>query len=561
MNESLQSVLTALGNAVVNSIWQTGLIWLIVIGYTHLYKRLSPEQLSNISFAALLTGFSAFIATFFMSLFSPDTGLGIVKWMSNIRSIQPVMVYAAIAYMMLLTVPLMKLVSGTQSVYRLRRRGLGKVPGALKIFLLDASQYLSIKRKVSLFTSDLISSPLTVGFLKPVILLPVAMINQLSIEQAQAIILHELAHIRRNDYLQNLITQIILTTLYFNPFARLLAKMQNLEREKSADNWVMQFEYNNCMYAKTLLLLARQNMGKTHKLAVPISGKRSPLLERVEFLLGAGKRKYPSIKSLSFLCTLIAVMFVGSLLNKPGSNDNIGAMLAPTAQPVAGVRFASQLEPTVLPEASPETIPAVITEEGTAPSATCSVPKKTSTAYTGNQGVKNEECVEAEKPAATFVSHLETVIPVLADKEEKEVQEALKATQKIVVELSWSAIDNSLAETVTQEEKQLLKDAYSEKIKTANWDKQADVLRLRYKDINWEKASKKLAGVIADFKVDSIYKEYKNVTQALYGYKKQLEQDSSCQKKEITAVTDLIKQYRIAIQKIDSIRSIKVTEL
>jgi beta-lactamase regulating signal transducer with metallopeptidase domain len=532
-----------------------------VIGYTHLYKRLSPEQLSNISFAALLTGFSAFIATFFMSLFSPDTGLGIVKWMSNIRSIQPVMVYAAIAYMMLLTVPLMKLVSGTQSVYRLRRRGLGKVPGALKIFLLDASQYLSIKRKVSLFTSDLISSPLTVGFLKPVILLPVAMINQLSIEQAQAIILHELAHIRRNDYLQNLITQIILTTLYFNPFARLLAKMQNLEREKSADNWVMQFEYNNCMYAKTLLLLARQNMGKTHKLAVPISGKRSPLLERVEFLLGAGKRKYPSIKSLSFLCTLIAVMFVGSLLNKPGSNDNIGAMLAPTAQPVAGVRFASQLEPTVLPEASPETIPAVITEEGTAPSATCSVPKKTSTAYTGNQGVKNEECVEAEKPAATFVSHLETVIPVLADKEEKEVQEALKATQKIVVELSWSAIDNSLAETVTQEEKQLLKDAYSEKIKTANWDKQADVLRLRYKDINWEKASKKLAGVIADFKVDSIYKEYKNVTQALYGYKKQLEQDSSCQKKEITAVTDLIKQYRIAIQKIDSIRSIKVTEL
>jgi len=561
MNESLQSVLTALGNAVVNSIWQTGLIWLIVIGYTHLYKRLSPEQLSNISFAALLTGFSAFIATFFMSLFSPDTGLGIVKWMNNIRSIQPVMVYAAIAYMMLLTVPLMKLVSGTQSVYRLRRRGLGKVPGALKIFLLDASQYLSIKRKVSLFTSDLISSPLTVGFLKPVILLPVAMINQLSIEQAQAIILHELAHIRRNDYLQNLITQIILTTLYFNPFARLLAKMQNLEREKSADNWVMQFEYNNCMYAKTLLLLARQNMGKTHKLAVPISGKRSPLLERVEFLLGAGKRKYPSIKSLSFLCTLIAVMFVGSLLNKPGSNDNIGAMLAPTAQPVAGVRFASQLEPTVLPEASPETIPAVITEEGTAPSATCSVPKKTSTAYTGNQGVKNEECVEAEKPAATFVSHLETVIPVLADKEEKEVQEALKATQKIVVELSWSAIDNSLAETVTQEEKQLLKDAYSEKIKTANWDKQADVLRLRYKDINWEKASKKLAGVIADFKVDSIYKEYKNVTQALYGYKKQLEQDSSCQKKEITAVTDLIKQYRIAIQKIDSIRSIKVTEL
>lgn len=561
MNESLQSVLTALGNAVINSIWQTGLIWLIVMAYSHLYKRLSPGQLSNISFAALLAGFTAFVATFFMSLFNPHTGSGIVKWMSNIQSIQPVMIYAAIAYMILLLVPLIRLVAGTQSVYRLRRQGLGKVPGALKIFLLDASQYLNIKRKVSIFTSDIISSPLTVGFLKPVILLPVAMINQLSIEQAQAIILHELAHIRRNDYLQNLITQIILTTLYFNPFARLLAKMQNLEREKSADSWVMQFEYNNCMYAKTLLLLARQNVGKSHKLAVPISGRRSPLLERVEFLLGAGKRKYPSIKSLSLLCTLMAVMFVCSLLKKPGANNHISAMLTQTVQPVAGVRFASQPEPLAIPETAPEVIPAVIAEEDTAPSEACATIKKARTPNMLKQDTDNEECVEEEKPAATYVSQFETVIPVLADKEEKNIQEALKATQKIVVELSWSAIDNSLAETVTQEEKQLLKDAYSEKIKTANWDKQADVLRLRYKDINWEKASKKLAGVIADFKVDSIYKEYKNVTQALYGYKKQLEQDSSCQKKEITAVTDLIKQYRIAIQKIDSIRSTRVTEL
>lgn len=561
MNESLQSVLTALGNAVINSVWQTGLIWLFVLGYTRFYKRLSAEHLSNISFAGLLTGFTAFIATFFISLVSPRPVSGIIKWISNIQSSQPIMVYAAIAYMVLLIVPIIKLVSGTQSIYKLRSQGLGKVPGHLKIFLLDTSQYLNIKRKVRIFTSTIISSPLTVGFLRPVILLPVAMVNQLSIEQAQAVILHELAHIRRNDYLQNLITQIILTILYFNPFVRLLAKMQNLEREKSADNWVMQFEYDSCMYAKTLLLLARQNTGAASKLAVPISGKRSPLLERVEFLLGSGKRRYPSVKSLSFLCTLMVTMLVCSLLSKPASDHKTDPAIAWTTQPASDLRFASYTEP--LPAAA-EAVAIVITPEPLADEAPATAPtcdKNKSKSNCKKQLAQTEDCADIEKIPATFVSHFETVMPVLAEQEEKEIQEALKATQKIVVELSWSAIDHSLAETVTQQEKQALKEAYSQKLQTANWEKQADILRMRYKDINWEDATKKLALAVADIRVDSIYKEYKNAAQALLGYKQQLEQDSTSQKKEITAVSDLIKQYRVIIQKIDSVRSKKVVEL
>jgi len=561
MNASLQSVLTALGNAVINSVWQTGLIWLLIVAYTRFHKRLSAEQLSNVSFAGLLTGFIAFIATFFISLANNHSVSGIVKWISNIQSSQPVMVYAAIAYMVLLILPIIKLVIGTQSIYKLRRQGLGRVPGPLKIFMLDTAQYLNIKRKVSIFTSTIISSPLTVGFIRPVILLPVAMVNQLSIEQTQAIILHELAHIRRNDYLQNLITQIILTILYFNPFARLLAKTQNLEREKSADNWVMQFEYDSCMYAKTLLLLARQNTGASNNLAIPISGKRSPLLERVEFLLGSGKRRYPSVKSLSFLCTLIVTMLVCSLINRPVSDRKTDRAITWTAEPASGLQFASYAEP--LP-ATTEPIniaiaPEPLAEVTQATPATCD--KNKSKPGYEKQLVEIVECVDNEKAPATFVSHFETVMPVLGEEEEKDVQEALKATQKIVVELSWNAIDNSLAETVTQQEKKALKEAYRQKLQTANWEKQADILRLRYKDINWENTVKKLTSAVAEFKVDSIYKEYKNVTQALYGYKQQLEQDSSCQKKEITAVTGLIKQYRIAIQKIDSVRSKKVVEL
>lgn len=566
MDQSLQSVLTALGNAVINSIWQTGLVWLLVLCYTRLNKRLSSDQLNNISFAALLVGFFAFIATFVISFCSPHSGRSVFELISAGKYSQQLIIYAAILYVLLLAVPVVKLAMGTQSIHRLRREGLGKVPGTLKIFLLDAAQYLNIKRKVSIFTSALISSPLTVGFLKPVILLPVAMVNQLSTEQAQAVILHELAHIRRNDYLQNFVTQIVLTIMYFNPFVRLLATLQNLEREKSADNWVMRFEYSNSMYAGTLLLLARQHAGAAHKLAVPISGSKSPLLERVEFLLGSGKRTYPSIKKFSFMCSLMAIMLVCSLVKQQASVNRMTGTDIAFAEPAdAGFLFTS--EPLPFPKNDVTENEQDLTESEqmetgdyteNMPGAN-SVGKAISNKQPETFSAEPEKEADAANVTPLFVSHVENIIPALNDKEEKDVQAALKATQKIVVQLNWDVIDQSLAETVTDEEKKALKNAYTEKILSANWEKQANVLRLRYKDIDWENASKKLSQAIAGIKVDSIYEEYKTITRDLSRYKTQLPKDAP--NEELAAVDGLIKQYKIAIRQIDSVRSKKAVAL
>ncbi|HMR83872.1 MAG TPA: M56 family metallopeptidase, partial [Niabella sp.] len=316
MTEGLQLILTALGNAIISSIWQTGLLWLGVLLYTKVYKQAVPAQVSAISFAALVTGFAAFVATFIISLVTPQPDAGLLQWITNAVLLQNMAIYLALAYVLLLLIPIIRLAKGVLNVYQLKRKGLGKVPGHLKIFLLDASQYLGIKRKVKILTSNIIKSPLTIGFLKPVILLPVALINQLSLRETEAIILHELAHIKRNDYLQNIITQLILTILYFNPFAKMLAKMQGLEREKSADSWVMQFEYNNCTYADMLLLLARQNTDSTASLAIPVSGKSSSLLERVECLFGTGNRRFPPIKSIVLSGVLILAVGMVSLLEK-----------------------------------------------------------------------------------------------------------------------------------------------------------------------------------------------------------------------------------------------------
>ncbi|MBC7587673.1 MAG: M56 family metallopeptidase [Chitinophagaceae bacterium] len=90
-----------------------------------------------------------------------------------------------------------------------------------KIFVKQVSYQLGIKKNVNIYLSELVTTPMTIGFLKPIILVPLASINHLSAEQIEAVLLHELAHIKRLDYLFNLFLSVTETILFFNPFTQL----------------------------------------------------------------------------------------------------------------------------------------------------------------------------------------------------------------------------------------------------------------------------------------------------------------------------------------------------
>lgn len=125
--------------------------------------------------------------------------------------------------------------------------------------------------------------------------------------------LHELAHIRRHDYLINLFINFIRTILYFNPFVKLFAKTIEREREKSCDEMVMQFEYDPRGYASALLLLEKNNLVR-QTIAIGASGQRNDLLHRIEKILGVEKRKTPDFRKLGgLLAGLICIIGLNAL--------------------------------------------------------------------------------------------------------------------------------------------------------------------------------------------------------------------------------------------------------
>src|SRR3954451_15353943 len=173
---------------------------------------------------------------------------------------------------------------------RIRKDGLQNPDIELLLFVKRTASYLGIKKEVKIYFSNFIESPLTLGFLKPLILVPIASINHLTTDQLEALLLHELAHIKRADYLINILQSVIQTLLFFNPFVQLLGQLIKKERENCCDDWVLQFQYNPAMYAEALLRIASIPAG--HGFTMNATGSKNDLLSRVKRMLNQQEKSH-----------------------------------------------------------------------------------------------------------------------------------------------------------------------------------------------------------------------------------------------------------------------------
>ena len=118
----------------------------------------------------------------------------------------------------------------------------------------DWKTSLGIKGNITLVAGKR-AGVFTAGFLKPIIYLPITFFNDLTTEQAEAILLHELAHIKRHDYLLNLIQKAIEVVMFFNPVSWVLGAEIRKEREFCCDDLVLRYTADPEIYARALFIL------------------------------------------------------------------------------------------------------------------------------------------------------------------------------------------------------------------------------------------------------------------------------------------------------------------
>lgn len=316
------SFLQALGYAIAHSVWQTAMVWLLYVSITGLIS-MSAAARYRIGVIAQSTGFIWFLLTFrfyyqqYHAAWQPLRSTAaqpvlpqgnsylsdIIQWMLKGEMLLP---YISMAYLLLITVLCIRWFMGYRKTQLIRYQGLQKMPAEWRLFVQRIATQLGISKPVQVFLSDQVNTPLTIGFLKPLILVPVASINHLNTEQMEAVLLHELAHIKRYDYLVNILLSVTEISLFFNPFTQLLSKAIRKERENSCDDWVLQFQYQAPVYAEALLRIAY--LQQAPALAMAAAGKKNDLLYRVKRMIHQKENTFSYRKQLLALCLVTGIL-------------------------------------------------------------------------------------------------------------------------------------------------------------------------------------------------------------------------------------------------------------
>ncbi|MCA9202010.1 MAG: PQQ-binding-like beta-propeller repeat protein, partial [Planctomycetales bacterium] len=171
---------------------------------------------------------------------------------------------------------------GWKNVRRLRREGVVAAPRELDDLFRRTATTLGIVRSVDLLSSPLVRVPVVVGWLRPAVLLPVSIMGELPVSQIEGILAHELAHIRRHDYLINMFQTVLEAIFFYHPAVWWLSHHIRLERENCCDDWAVHATGDRLTYGRALLAL--EDLRATEPILALSAGK-GPLVSRIHRVL------------------------------------------------------------------------------------------------------------------------------------------------------------------------------------------------------------------------------------------------------------------------------------
>lgn len=169
---------------------------------------------------------------------------------------------------------------------------------------------LGIRQAVRLLQSQLVKVPVAIGVFKPVILVPLGLLAQLPPEQAETILLHELAHIRRKDYLANLLQCLAEAVFFFNPALLWISSLIRQEREACCDDMVVANTNRKGHYLEALVSFQEYSLNASGY-AMAIGSKQHYLLNRVKRLLTRENKKLNSMEKTLLIAGLTAILAFG----------------------------------------------------------------------------------------------------------------------------------------------------------------------------------------------------------------------------------------------------------
>ena len=206
--------------------------------------------------------------------------------------------------------------------FALKRKHVRDLPDEWSQKILQLRALAGIGSHISVYLSAKVDIPMVVGFIKPVILLPVAMLSSLTTDQVEVIILHELYHIRRKDHFINALQCLLEILFFYHPASWLISRQLRQEREKRVDEWVVQQTNKPLIYAEALINLEEKRSQPALQPAVAATQSKSLLFTRIKNFMTMKTRNFNAGQKLAAVLAVVTAFASMAWIN-PATTINL----------------------------------------------------------------------------------------------------------------------------------------------------------------------------------------------------------------------------------------------
>jgi len=351
----------------------------------------------------------------------------------------------------------LKLCSSLGYIYRIRNYKTNFPSANWQQRCEQLKNLIGIKKSVALLESGIVKVPVVVGFIKPLILLPVGLIANLPYNQVESILLHELAHIRRRDYLVNVLQSFVEIIFFFNPAILWVSSLIKEEREACCDEMAVNYLDSKSDYIRALVSFQEYAM-HSPGYAMAFPGKRNSLLQRVKRIINNENKKLTSMEKTILFCGIIAITSFGILSNKnakaqknilsrtnqlvTGTMDTIPKSNGQNISKTASAKKPARTQVMTDNDGNKKTIVLETTEENGRQIKAKLQDNKITELFINNEVINSKEYENYESEVKSII--------------DKQRAEAEISNQKASQRISEKAQANNEHQQITQREKQLI---------------------------------------------------------------------------------------------------------
>jgi beta-lactamase regulating signal transducer with metallopeptidase domain len=320
----------ALSWTLIHSLWQGLLLAILAGAIVSTTKRSSPSLRYSLLTALLFCFIGATLVTFSWQwqmnvdataaqwnnapmVTAHDMAQQYNWWTSFTRFMNQNSGWIIPAWAVIVLLKLVRMLVDFYYVNRLRTTYINNPGETWTIRLQQLTRAMGIRKQVVLLESRLVNIPLVTGHFKPVILVPLGILTRLSPAEVEAFLLHELAHIRRHDYLVNLVQRVTSILFFFNPGVLWLSSLIRAERENCCDDIAITHTNNKVQFVEALISVKQQSLSSP-VLAMNFLGQKNLLLHRVHRIVYSRNKSLnmPELLFVVFSVVCSMLLFIGT---------------------------------------------------------------------------------------------------------------------------------------------------------------------------------------------------------------------------------------------------------